>query len=373
MLELVLNDHEKAKEQSFLEGELKVRSRSGLNITEVLLLDHFKDWRPGERVLVIENRSTVLPLAIKKLHPNTKVELQCFDHFYAQQIEKRLQHWDSSHSIQTLLSADLPLEQEYDEIYLQVTQSISAEFVGELLQNAFLSLKKHGRLLVSSECQHRHTESQIQKTFGQVTHHVGKQGSFWIVKKNKELKKQKKFAAEFDFSLPSGLSLRLMTRPGVFSHRRVDEGAQALAETMEINEGERVLELGCGHGGVGLMAKQMADKVSLYLVDSHARAIQCAEHNAKLNDLEPVHAILSSSGLEQSLQVDVFLGNPPYFSDHTISKLFIDQAHFHLKKKGRLYLVAKNMDWNLEYAQSLFEQCEVISRRHYKVLKASKG
>lgn len=370
MLKLVLSDHEKAKEQIFLDGELKVLSRSGLNVTEVLLLEHFRDWRPGEKVLVIENRSTVLPLALQYLYPDANVEIQAFDHFYAQQIQKRLKCFDQNQKIQCHLAPDLPNDQDYSEIYLQVTQSISAEFVAELLQTAYGLLQKQGRLLVSSEGQHRHTETQIMKKFGSVTRHSGKQGSFWIIKKNKPLKKLKQFTSEFKFSLPNGLELQMVTRPGVFSHRRVDEGAQALAECMEIRAGERVLELGCGHGGVGLLAKKMAEKVTLYLVDSHARAIQCAQENAQSNHLEPVHTILSSEGLAESLQVDVFLGNPPYFSDHSISKHFIDQAHFHLKKGGRLYLVAKNMDWNLEYAQELFENCEVISRRQYRILKA---
>src|SRR5690349_15828121 len=40
-------------------------------------------------------------------------------------------------------------------------------------------------------------------------------------------------------------SLRFLSRPGVFSYGKFDEGARALTEIMDIQPGERVLDLGC--------------------------------------------------------------------------------------------------------------------------------
>lgn len=371
-MKIKLSFHEKAKEESFLGGDITVFSRSGLNITETLLLNSYKDWRPKEKVLVIENRSSILPLAIKKVSPETEVEIQCFDHFYATQIKERLDKWDRSSSIKCHLGPDLP-EQSYDEIYFQVTQSISAEMVADILQASYSALKPEGRLWVTSERQHRHTDSQITKTFGQVSQYPGKEGSRWVIKKKKDLKKIKNYHAEFVFSLPSGLEVQLSTRPGVFSHRRVDEGAQSLAETMEIQAGDKVMELGCGHGGVGLLATKMAENVEVILIDSHTRAIESAKKNIDLNNAKNISTELSASGLPENQKVDVFIGNPPYFSDNAISKLFIDQAFLHLKTGGCMFLVAKSMKWNETYAKELFHSTEVIARRGYKVLKAFKG
>jgi len=369
---LRLSDHERAKEEIFLSGELTVFTRSGLNISETLFLKAHEEWKPCKRVLVIENRSAVLPMALHCRSPETQVDIQCFDHFYYTQIQARLKSWAAPESIRCHLSPDLPNER-YSEIFIQVTQSISAEFVAELLQSAYQHLEDEGRLWVSAERQHRHTDSQVQRIFGQVTKRPGKQGSYWIIKKKADLTKVKTHECSFEFGLPSGLSVQLTTKPGVFSHRRVDEGARALAESMSIQTGDRVLEMGCGHGGVGLLAKKMAAQVELILLDSNTRALQMAELNTKANQLEPVEFKLSALGCDEKLNLDVFLGNPPYFSDHIISKLFIDEAAKHLKSGGLMFLVAKVMDWNAEYAKTHFKDLEILSRRGYKVLKAKKN
>ena len=63
--------------------------------------------------------------------------------------------------------------------------------------------------------------------------------------KTAPLKKTRDFGCEFAFR-QNGRLLRAYTRPGVFSHRRVDAGARALMETMEIEPGQRVFDIGCG-------------------------------------------------------------------------------------------------------------------------------
>ena len=50
-----------------------------------------------------------------------------------------------------------------------------------------------------------------------------------------------------------GAYIDMLTRPAVFSHGRVDTGGLALYDSVELNEGESLLELGSGAGLVGLL------------------------------------------------------------------------------------------------------------------------
>ena len=85
-----------------------------------------------------------------------------------------------------------------------------------------------------------------------------------------------------------GAEISMKTRPGVFAHGRVDTGGLALYESVEIEAGEKVLELGCGAGLASLLlAKKFSEeKASYHLVDSDARAIECAKENIAANGFE---------------------------------------------------------------------------------------
>ena len=50
----------------------------------------------------------------------------------------------------------------------------------------------------------------------------------------------------FQVKIGDGPSCRFLSRPGTFSYGRFDNGARALCEVMEIEPGDRVLDLGCG-------------------------------------------------------------------------------------------------------------------------------
>ncbi len=76
---------------------------------------------------------------------------------------------------------------------------------------------------------------------------------------------------------PSATRQRLVkavSRPGVFSHRKLDLGARGALEVMEIREGDRVLDIGCGsrRGRAGGSPCGMPG-VEVEGIDSNCRAI----------------------------------------------------------------------------------------------------
>ena len=110
------------------------------------------------------------------------------------------------------------------------------------------------------------------------------------------------------------------------------------------------------------------------LVDSHSRAVEAAELNAKAFGVE-AEVILADNGTPARMDgtFDLFVGNPPYYSDYRIADVFLETAARALKPGGVCYTVCKNAA-GLEPVQlRYFPKVEVIKRRNYAVLKSVKA
>ena len=204
-------------------------------------------------------------------------------------------------------------------------------------------------------------------------------------------KRVRSFRAEWPASVPGGEKLMFTSYPGCFCHRRLDEGGLALAEVasrelLDFSRGTqdlRVLDMGCGCGLVGfLIANRLAlaieqsvnpnsRTISLVLVDSHARAVEAATENAAKFAL-PAEVILSDGGTPARMDgtFDVFVGNPPYYSDYRIAEVFLETAKRALRPGGICYTVVKNAAGLRPVQEKYFPTVEVIGRRGYSVLKS---
>ena len=193
------------------------------------------------------------------------------------------------------------------------------------------------------------------------------------------------FRAEWPASVPGGRKLMFTSYPGCFCHRRLDEGGVALAEVVcrELGGAQgdrplppsRILDMGCGCGLVGLLIadslRQQSKAIDLVMVDSHTRAVEAAEENAAKFGI-PAEVILSDNGSPARLDgtFDVFVGNPPYYSDYRIAEVFLETAKRALKKGGVCYTVCKNAAGLKPVQEKYFSSVEIIKRRGYAVLKS---
>ena len=175
-----------------------------------------------------------------------------------------------------------------------------------------------------------------------------------------------------------------MSRPGVFSHRKLDLGARALIESLSVPDGKhsfevvqsgmKVLDLGCGSGAVGFAASARADSVSIHALDANARAVQCAKTGAEKNGLlkESYSTQLECDGeCKGAGTFDLVLANPPYFSNHRIAEIFLKATRRALKPGGRTHFVTKQPKWFVEEFASVFEDVSVREGRGYFIVKGT--
>ena len=138
-----------------------------------------------------------------------------------------------------------------------------------------------------------------------------------------------------------------------------------------------ILDMGCGCGLVGFLvaASQKGDApIRLVMVDSHTRAVEAANLNAEKLGI-PAEVILSDNGTPAQMDgsFDVFVGNPPYYSDYRIADIFLETAQRALKYGGVCYTVCKNADGLEPVQRRYFPEVEIIRRRGYAVLKSVKN
>lgn len=299
-------------------------------------------------------------------YPMAKVVCHFLDEYPLNQTREELA--TSGSRVEVVCQSDLPNEC-YTLAALPFLHRSDSELTRDLLQQAYERLALGGVLYTSVDAEKdTWLHHELEKLGKSITRYDYKAGVVYKLQKKEELKKQKDFRCQFAFRDQDRL-IQVISRPGVFSHRRLDLGARALMEAMTVLPGYRVLDIGCGAGTVSLAAAFRAEDVRVDSIDSHCRAVECVLEGAKLNELSNIEAWQTTEGkLKEEGCYDVVLGNPPYYSHFRIAEIFLQTAARAVKPGGMVHMVAKNVDWMQERMQELFKNVNVETRRTYKVV-----
>jgi 16S rRNA (guanine1207-N2)-methyltransferase len=171
-------------------------------------------------------------------------------------------------------------------------------------------------------------------------------------------------------------SFHLRSLPGVFAYDRIDEGTTLLLEVLAVPAGGRMLDVGCGHGMIGLVAARLgAGEVDM--VDANILAVAAAGENIARNCIANARAV-PSDGVPESAErhYDVVATNPPFHIgkavDYDTARTFIERARMALKPGGRLILVANQFIRYEPLLRSVFGQVECLAAtRSYRVWGAT--
>ena len=159
---------------------------------------------------------------------------------------------------------------------------------------------------------------------------------------------------------------------GLFSPGNFDRGTRAMLEAYPVQPGERVLDLGCGAGWVGIYAALITGSENVVMSDIDENAVKAAEENAALNGVCP--KIVHSDGFHHLTDTAFtkIYSNPPYQSDFAVAKHFIEKGFNRLIVGGRLIMVTKRRAWYENKLRAIFGGCLVMERDGYFVFSAIK-
>lgn len=170
-----------------------------------------------------------------------------------------------------------------------------------------------------------------------------------------------------------GQRLELETRPGLFSPGRADRGTLAMLSCVDFEPGLRVLDLGCGCGLVGILAARLCGEANVVLTDIDPLAVETARRNAARNGVGGVRLAVSDgfTALDDA-GFDLILSNPPYQSDFSVAKGFIEKGFNRLKLGGRLWMVTKRREWYRNKLSAIFGGVRIREIDGYFVFEAQK-
>lgn len=163
------------------------------------------------------------------------------------------------------------------------------------------------------------------------------------------------------------------TAPSIFSPNSIDQGTLAMLSVIDFLPSDKVLDLGCGYGVVGILAGKLIGEENVIMCDVSEQAIEYAAMNLRLNNV-PEISIRLSDGYKNVAETDftLILSNPPYHADFSVPKHFIEVGFKKLVLGGKLVMVTKRLDWYKNKLTSVFGGVKVHEINGYYVFVAEK-
>lgn len=175
-----------------------------------------------------------------------------------------------------------------------------------------------------------------------------------------------------------GTSYTVLNNANVFSREKLDIGTRFFIQHIPHSEQyEKIIDLACGNGIVGLLAAEKNPNAELVFLDESFMAVDSAKQNmlnSQLKNKAYFEVGDCLSGIENN-SVDLILNNPPFHQnnavgDETAWKMF-NQSKNALKKDGELWVIGnRHLGYHVKL-KKIFNNCiTVATNKKFVILKA---
>lgn len=171
-----------------------------------------------------------------------------------------------------------------------------------------------------------------------------------------------------------GERMKFLTDAGVFSKKMIDFGSQVLLSCLSFQQGETVLDVGCGYGPLGLSLAK-AQGVHATMVDVNTRALDLARKNAAFNQ---VQAKIFQSNVYDQVEgcFDHIISNPPIRAGKKVVHKVLSGSFDHLNPGGDLTIVIQKKQGAPSAKakmEEVFGNCEILKKdKGYYILRSEK-
>ena len=171
-----------------------------------------------------------------------------------------------------------------------------------------------------------------------------------------------------------GERMKFFTDAGVFSKKMIDFGSQVLLSCLSFQQGESILDVGCGYGPLGLSLVK-AQGIHATMVDVNTRALDLAKKNAALNKVE---ATIFQSNVYDQVEgsFDHIISNPPIRAGKKVVHEVLSGSFDHLNPGGDLTIVIQKKQGAPSAKakmEEVFGNCEILKKdKGYYILRSEK-
>jgi len=174
-----------------------------------------------------------------------------------------------------------------------------------------------------------------------------------------------------------GSRFNLHTRWGVFSPRSIDDGTLLLLKYISADEDDVCLDLGCGYGPIGLALARQCHKGQVHMVDKDFVAVELANYNAKINNINNAKAYLSDAFIQvpSEIKFNKIISNIPAKVGREQLSIILYDAFDALESGGTITVVTINglKDFIKNNFKSVFGNYKKIKQgQKYIVSQATK-
>lgn len=178
-------------------------------------------------------------------------------------------------------------------------------------------------------------------------------------------------------------TLTLVNHANVFAKDKLDRGSRLLIQQFNaLPKAERIIDLGCGNGVLGIMAQRALPNSELCFVDESYMALASAKASYTQAYPDKKADFLLSDGLSQyqanqAEKVDLILCNPPFHQEHATGEhlawRMFEQSLIQLKQGGQLWVVAnRHLNHHSKLKRLLGNSRLIASNKTFVVLMAKK-
>lgn len=159
---------------------------------------------------------------------------------------------------------------------------------------------------------------------------------------------------------------KILSYPGVFSYKSLDLGTRFIIPQIPSGSNGVIIDLGCGSGIIGLIAKSRNPEADVYLADESYLAIESARLTFEKNNMEGNFVIGDKLGAFKKDFANLIICNPPFHQDSkvltdTAVKMF-KEAKKVLKPGGRFLVVANKHLGYHKHIRQVFHNMKIINK-----------
>ena len=170
--------------------------------------------------------------------------------------------------------------------------------------------------------------------------------------------------------------LKFKSDNGVFSKKAVDFGSSLLLKNVEVFENDRILDVGCGIGIMGITLAKCNPSTFVEMVDVNLRALDLARNNCLENNVQNTYVFESNTYSNIEKQYTLIISNPPIRAGKKVVNDILLNSIKYLKNEGRMYCVIQKKqgaESALKALEEVYDKVEVIDKDNgYYIIKCTK-